>query len=101
MHFEPGGVFLQAFQDDLSVGPQRLIQPRQCALCDVLPQHLIDGHADHFLQLHSGSEIVARQRELAAKGKMGSASRELLELFERTQDIFENDLARLVAERKK
>ena len=48
-----------------------------------------------------GREIVARQRELAVKGKMGSASRELLELFERTQDIFENDLARLVAERKK
>ena len=48
-----------------------------------------------------GRRIVARQREIVAAGKIGASGRELLELFERSQDIFETDLDRLLRERDK
>ena len=46
--------------------------------------------------VETGRRILARQREIVAAGRLGAASRELLAVFERSQDIFENDLADLL-----
>jgi hypothetical protein len=46
--------------------------------------------------VENGRRILVRQREIVAEGRMGRAGQELLELFERTQQIFEIDLADLL-----
>jgi hypothetical protein len=49
--------------------------------------------------VEAGREIVARQRDLIASGRVALGAAELLEAFERSQAIFEDDLARFLKER--
>lgn len=49
--------------------------------------------------VEDGRRILLRQRELIAGGSAPSGAEELLYLFERTQKIFEDDLARVIEER--
>ena len=56
-------------------------------------QDRIDQATRH---VETGRRIIARQREIVAAGRTGSAGEELLERFERTQTIFERDLADLL-----
>jgi len=51
--------------------------------------------------VETGRQIVERQRLFVASGRAGAAGKELLELFERTQSIFEMDLADMEARHKK
>jgi Tfp pilus assembly protein PilF len=49
--------------------------------------------------VEKGRLIVARQQALVAQGRTGPTAIELLALFERLQEIFEDDLARFIKER--
>ena len=56
-------------------------------------QDRIDQATRH---VETGRRIIIRQREIVAAGRTGTAAEELLERFERTQAIFELDLAELL-----
>jgi hypothetical protein len=61
-----------------------------------LPMTLQERIALATRHVEAGRRIVARQREIVATGVLGARAQELLELFERSQDIFEADLADLL-----
>lgn len=57
---------------------------------------LQDRIANATRHVEMGRRIVARQHEIVATGILGAAARELLEIFERSQEIFETDLVNLL-----
>jgi len=62
----------------------------------------IDRYLEADRHVISGREVIRRQRDLIARkqadGRTTDDSEELLALFERTQTIFEDDLARITRE---
>jgi hypothetical protein len=46
-----------------------------------------------------GRRILKRQREIIAQGNAGPDALDLLKTFEKSQEIFEGDLDRLIRER--
>jgi len=56
-------------------------------------QDQIDQATRH---VETGRRIIIRQREIVSTGRTGKVAEELLEQFERTQAIFERDLADLL-----
>ena len=51
--------------------------------------------------VEEGRQIVERQKKLIAEKRGGHDAADLLKTFERSLDIFERDLARLISERDK
>ena len=51
--------------------------------------------------VENGRRIIERQRKIVADGLTGKGGRDLLETFERSQAIFETDLAELLKAARK